>query len=99
MNVESATRTPSSSINGSLCFGAWRKSPRTFSYGRPDNLRSVSVLVTKGLGSGRPNMGPKVWSVIMRLFPVAVISESHGNANLQLFLGNRFFNIEFDFAV
>ena len=40
----------------------------------PDSLSSINPFVTNGLGSGRPKAGPKVYSVIMFILPVAPIS-------------------------
>src|SRR5262249_16129668 len=39
--------------------------PVSVRYGCPLSFRSISALVTNGLGSGRPNAGPKLYSVIM----------------------------------
>ena len=59
MNTLSPMRTPSSSMNGTLPLGpSWG---RDFSVRKasPDILSCTAVLIANGLGSGRPQSGPK----------------------------------------
>ena len=75
ISVESATTVSPSRMYGSLPLGALPKPRVLVSYGSPESFSSISAFITKGLASGSPKNGPKVYSVIIPVSPrVAPVS-------------------------
>ena len=59
MKTLSPSTVSPSRMKGILPFGASRGSARSKRNGSPDIFSWVMVFSTNGLGSGRPNSGPK----------------------------------------